>query len=339
MFCAGFPEGGKDSCQGDSGGPIVRVDDNGIHTQVGVVSWGYGCALEGLPGVYADVVSAMSWIRGVVCNTNTGWGLSAPFCIDEIPTAAPVPPPTVTPDRSTRAFSAQYLLYMEHYTDDISSLGVANSPGPNPLVRYMCRGGFQAILTHNDLGSNPDLSCTDVIDDEGFSGKECRHTCDDCSYWWNNDVTSISEYWRRAGVWFECSGDSQEDLEAKFVWVNEGPVELDLPLGVQATNAKIARLAVRSDYTETNEELIDRGVFPPTDSTSIYVSVANTDPFDEDAPVNNVYLSANGALDGGYFAWTGVSLCSASCTINFGDLVLRSKPSTFPESHFRSSGQ
>ncbi|KAJ1530224.1 hypothetical protein ONE63_005170 [Megalurothrips usitatus] len=51
MFCAGVPEGGKDSCQGDSGGPIVTSKD----VQVGVVSWGIGCAEPGLPGVYSDL--------------------------------------------------------------------------------------------------------------------------------------------------------------------------------------------------------------------------------------------------------------------------------------------
>ncbi|KAL4703308.1 hypothetical protein ACJJTC_006671 [Scirpophaga incertulas] len=60
MICAGLPEGGKDSCQGDSGGPAVDVASA---KQVGIVSFGSGCARPGIPGVYTNVSSVRKWIR------------------------------------------------------------------------------------------------------------------------------------------------------------------------------------------------------------------------------------------------------------------------------------
>jgi secreted trypsin-like serine protease len=55
MLCAGDLEnGGVDSCAGDSGGPLMAATDEGL-VQVGIVSWGDGCAEPGSPGVYAEV--------------------------------------------------------------------------------------------------------------------------------------------------------------------------------------------------------------------------------------------------------------------------------------------
>jgi secreted trypsin-like serine protease len=66
QICAGYPNVQKDSCQGDSGGPLVAFDRAGCPYQVGVVSWGVGCARPGLYGVYSRISFFRPWITGHV---------------------------------------------------------------------------------------------------------------------------------------------------------------------------------------------------------------------------------------------------------------------------------
>ncbi|WP_329036379.1 serine protease [Streptomyces sp. NBC_00178] len=62
-ICAGYVgTGGVDTCQGDSGGPMFRKDNAGAWIQVGIVSWGQGCARPDYPGVYTQVSTFASAI-------------------------------------------------------------------------------------------------------------------------------------------------------------------------------------------------------------------------------------------------------------------------------------
>lgn len=115
-MCAGSIEGAIDSCQGDSGGPLFQeraaADGSGEreYNQIGVVSWGIGCADAGYHGVYADVMNERGWIECMVdeatgtdkiCIRNadgTGWASQDP------------PPPPACPN-SCWSTNCDYWVY------------------------------------------------------------------------------------------------------------------------------------------------------------------------------------------------------------------------------------
>ena len=62
-ICAGYTAGGTDTCQGDSGGPMFRKNASSAWIQVGIVSWGDGCARPNKPGVYSQVSTFAAAIK------------------------------------------------------------------------------------------------------------------------------------------------------------------------------------------------------------------------------------------------------------------------------------
>lgn len=71
QVCAGFPAGGVDSCVGDSGGPLVTSIDGRL-AQVGIVSFGAGCAEPFFYGVYTNIGAYVDWIDDYVQISRVG---------------------------------------------------------------------------------------------------------------------------------------------------------------------------------------------------------------------------------------------------------------------------
>ena len=69
MLCAA--DDGQDSCQGDSGGPlIIQGGSIAQDVLVGVVSWGFECAIAAFPGVYGRVSHQLDWIKATICEVS-----------------------------------------------------------------------------------------------------------------------------------------------------------------------------------------------------------------------------------------------------------------------------
>jgi len=68
QICAGDRQGEKDTCSGDSGGPLIVFDTESRNwKQVGVTSYGIGCAQTGFYGVYTRLKSYANFISQQIC--------------------------------------------------------------------------------------------------------------------------------------------------------------------------------------------------------------------------------------------------------------------------------
>ncbi|MBX3011759.1 MAG: serine protease [Caldilineaceae bacterium] len=99
MICAGLRAGGKDSCQGDSGGPLMTFDNaTSSWKQVGIVSWGEGCAEPNFYGVYTRISRYADWVAAQIPQLLTPTPTAT-----ATPTITPTPTPTPTGTRLATA--------------------------------------------------------------------------------------------------------------------------------------------------------------------------------------------------------------------------------------------
>jgi len=124
MLCAGYDMGGKDACQGDSGGPLIRSID-GQRYLVGVVSWGGGCALPSLYGVYSKISVLRDWIKQYI---------------------------NIDDSLSTEMFSNE-----NKFSYFVPLLNAADNYNEDPFIRFVNKtalAGKVSLLAYNDDNSN-----------------------------------------------------------------------------------------------------------------------------------------------------------------------------------------
>lgn len=202
MFCANVEGGGKDACIGDSGGPIVFRDGNN-HTLVGLVSWGYQCALPDTAGVYSRITSGMDWIIYIVCDV---WQTMADFCPD------PTPAPTVSMSPSMHPTMAPTL-------SPAPSLAPTKAPSPAPSLtptdaptsnctsvriefmtdRWPEENSYQLARVDKSLRSN-DPGATTLVWNETSFNHSTEYTRETCLPGYPNETCAVFSFNDSLGV-------------------------------------------------------------------------------------------------------------------------------------------
>lgn len=161
MLAAGST--GKDSCQGDSGGPLFMPNDAGDLRQVGIVSWGNGCARRNFPGVYTRVANYYDWINDVVRQRSFDDGASPRAMATN-----PLLRSEITDDEESIAINAsQYLSVAEP-----SSVESLFANWDEPIDSDSGLATVDAVSTGDEVDSQWDTCVQAVLEDQPLNDRE-----------------------------------------------------------------------------------------------------------------------------------------------------------------------
>lgn len=255
MLCA--EDNGEDSCQGDSGGPLVLASsDESGDVQVGVVSWGIGCASSSFPGVYSRVSAAYRWIREQVCkyssdapssfecDSNTD-NPSSLITITDPPTSSPV---SLAPTVPVAQFSATITYVDETFQYDY---GTFNSGGVN-VRHYTNVLGRDGVVRLESSGIDSTVYSNKVTLDKNYSRLKVVFNFYANSMEWNDRfcldfMANESFNWREGRCW------NYSDF-GNDVWYDDVAVEFRVSDDVDNIRVRF-RCAATSAYDDI---LIDR---------------------------------------------------------------------------------
>ncbi len=160
MLCAGLMSGGKDSCYGDSGGPLILGSNSSNAQQVGIISWGDGCAKAGTPGVYTRLANYTDWLNQhqlhLSMDTHTDFGY--------LPVGHSLVRQIHVLNQGPMPSSLNNLLLDQQQGFSVRANSCANSvlaPGASCAITValsaQTQGNKEARLTATDTGSSFDL--------------------------------------------------------------------------------------------------------------------------------------------------------------------------------------